>query len=134
MTDNLFVSYRADDEGNQYKNLLVAWANNPNKTFYDVKFYDTSVGIAINSKDADYIKKVIKERINSSKKVLVLVGENTSRSEWVEWEIEKAHALGKQLVAVKINNSYTSPDAIFGKNAKWAKSFTYESIKKALED
>lgn len=134
MTDNLFVSYRADDEGTQYKNLLVAWAKNPNKNFYDIKFVDTSVGVSINSEDANYIKRKIKDRIESSKKVIVLVGKNTSTSDWVEWEIEKAHELGKKLVAVKIQNSYTSPIALYAKNAKWAKSFTYESIKKALED
>lgn len=33
MLGKLFVSYRADDEGSRYKNLLVGWSENPNKIF-----------------------------------------------------------------------------------------------------
>lgn len=134
MASNLFVSYRADSEGTKYKNLLVAWSENPNKNFYDIKFVDTSVGVSINSEDANYLKRKIKERIQSSEKVIVLVGKNTSTSEWVSWEIETAYSLNKKIVAVKIDNSYTTPSSLYGKGASWAKSFNYESIKKALED
>ncbi|WP_233509900.1 hypothetical protein [Staphylococcus pseudintermedius] len=49
MLGKLFVSYRADDEGSRYKNLLVGWSENPNKNFFDIKFEDTSIGISINS-------------------------------------------------------------------------------------
>lgn len=132
MSNKLFVSYRADEEGTRYKNLLVAWSENDNG-YFDIKFEDTSIGISINSSDANYIKRRIREKISESETVIVLIGENTYKSEWVEWEIEKAYELNKKLVAVKIKNSYTSPSAIFGKGATWAKSFNYESIKKAVD-
>lgn len=132
MGKKIFVSYRADSEGNKYKNLLVAWSKNDNG-YFDIKFEDTSIGVSINSNDADYIKRRIREKITESKTVLVLIGKETYKSDWVEWEIEKAAELNKKLVAVKIDNSYTSPSAIFGKGATWAKSFKYESIKKAID-
>lgn len=61
------------------------------------------------------------------------ISENTKDSDWVNWEIETAANLNKKLVAVKIKNSYASPDSIYGKGASWAKSFTYDSIKKAID-
>ncbi len=132
MSKKLFISYRADDEGNQYKNLLVAWSKNDNG-YFDIKFDDTSIGVSINSKDADYIKSRIKEKIKDSKTVLVLIGKETHKSDWVNWEIDKAVELKKKIVAVKIDKSYTSPSSVLGIGASWAQSFKYDSIKKAID-
>ncbi|WP_239738590.1 TIR domain-containing protein [Mammaliicoccus sp. C-M14] len=132
MLGKLFVSYRADNEGSLYKNLLVGWSKNPNKNFFDVKFEDTSIGISINSTNANYIKQRIKEKIKESNKVICIIGENTHSSDWVNWEIETAKELNKPIVAIKINKFYETPLSLYNKNVNWAYSFTYESIKKAL--
>lgn len=132
MSDKLFVSYRADTEGTKYKNLLVAWSKNDNGHF-DIKFDDTSIGVSINSNNADYIKRKISEKIKDSKKVLVLIGKDTHKSDWVKWEVDKAVELEKKLVAVKIENTYVSPENLLGVGATWAKSFTYDAIKKAVD-
>lgn len=132
MAKKIFVSYKADTEGNRYKNLLVAWSENDNG-YFNIKFDDTSVGVSINSTDANYIKAVIKGKITDSPIFLCLIGENTHKSDWVNWEIEHAALLNKKIVAVKISNSYESPRSILGKGASWAKSFTYDSIKKVLD-
>lgn len=132
MLEKLFVSYRADDEGNRYKNLLVAWSENPNKNFFELKFEDTSIGISINSTDAIYIKRRIKAKIKESNKVICIIGENTHTSDWVNWEIDTAKELNKPIVAIKIDKFYHTPTRLYNKQVKWAYSFTYESIKKAL--
>ena len=80
MTDKIFVSYRADDEGTLHKNLLVAWSRN-DSFFPEIKFHDTSIGTSINSVNANYIKSVIKDRIKESDIVLCLVGKNTGNSD-----------------------------------------------------
>lgn len=132
MSTKLFVSYRVDEEGTMYKNLLVAWSKNDNG-FFDIKFNDTSVGVSINSTNADYIKSVIKSRIKEAPVFLCLVGENTHKSQWVNWEIQQAYDLGKKIVAVKIKNSYITPTNLYNVNASWAKTFKYDSIKNAIE-
>ncbi len=53
---------------------------------------------------------------------------------WINWEIKKSIELDNKLVAVKIDKSYESPDAIIGAGASWALSFNQDSIIKALED
>ncbi|HHY74089.1 MAG TPA: TIR domain-containing protein [Bacillus bacterium] len=133
MAKKIFVSYHSAAEDTRYKNLLVAWSEHDNG-FFDIKFNDTSVGVSINSNNATYIKSVIKGKISESSVFLCLIGKDTHKSDWVQWEIEKAVELGKKIVAVKIDSSYTSPDNIYGIGAIWAMSFTYEAIKKALND
>lgn len=120
-------------EGSKYKNLLIAWTKNDNG-YFDLDYNDTSVGISINSKDANYIKRVITNKIKSSEVFLCLIGKHTYKSDWVKWEIDKALELNKKIVAVKINNSYQSPDNIYEIGANWARSFTYDAIKKAIDD
>lgn len=132
LAKKLFVSYRADEEGTKYKNLLVAWSKNDNG-YFDIKFDDSSVGVSINSNNATYIKTVIKDTISDSSIFLLLIGKDTHNSNWVTWEIKQAVKLKKKIVAVKIDKEYTSPDAIFGTGAIWAMSFTYDAIKKAID-
>ncbi len=129
MSVDLFISYDYDND-KRYKNLLVAWDSND---LFDFEFYDHSVDVSVNSTDAAYIKRVIKERIGNCSHFLCLIGEETWKSEWVTWEIEKAVEMGRSIVAVKIDNSYMSPTAIYGIGASWAKSFTLASIKIAVD-
>ena len=128
--DKIFISYDYDND-KHYKNLLVAWDKND---LFDFSFYDSSVDVSVNSTDAAYIKNVIKARIKSSSHFLCIVGKDTHKSGWVTWEIETAVDFGKKLVAVKTDAGNTSPTAILGVGATWSKSFTFDSIKNAIED
>lgn len=130
MSVELFISYDYDND-KHYKNLLVAWDSND---MFDFEFYDHSVDVSVNSEDASYIKRVIKEKISQCTHFLCIIGEYTWKSDWVEWEIEKAVELRKKIVAVKIDNNYTSPSAIKGVGASWARSFTFSAISDAVND
>lgn len=125
-----FISYDFDND-KHYKNLLLAWDANSE---FDFSFYDESVDVSVDSDDASAIRRVISAKINNATYFLCLIGKQTHKSRWVDWEIKKAIELKKKLVAVKIDNSYTSPDAILNVGASWAKSFTLDSIKNALAE
>jgi hypothetical protein len=125
----IFISYDYDND-KHYKNLLLAWDANGD---FDFGFNDQSVDVSVNSTDAAAIKRVISSKINGSTYFLCLIGKDTHKSGWVKWEISKAVELKKKIVAVKIDSGYTSPDEIIGVGASWAMSFTFESIKKAIE-
>ena len=96
--------------------------------------YDTSVDVSVDSTDAAAIKRAISARINNATYFLCIIGKNTHKSGWVKWEIGKAVGLKKKLVSVKTDRDNTSPDAIIGVGASWAMSFTFDSIKKAIDD
>lgn len=126
---SVFVSYDYDND-RHYKNLLKAW--NANQTF-DLEFYDQSVDVSVNSDAAGPIRRVISVRVGGSDVFLCIVGKETYKSDWIDWEIKKAVELNKKIVAVKTEKNNISPAAIFGVGAGWAQSFTFEAIRKAIQ-
>lgn len=126
----IFISYDYDND-KHYKNLLLAWDENSE---FDFGFSDQSADVSIQSTDAAAIKRAISAKINAATYFLCLVGSKTSKSSWVTWEIEKAKDLKKKLVAVKISSGNTTPSGLLNAGASWAMSFTFDAIKKAIED
>ena len=126
----LFVSYDYDND-KHYKNLLLAWDKNSD---FDFNMADHSADVSIDSTDTTAIKRVISTKINAATYFLCIIGKRTQKSSWVKWEIDKAVSLKKKIVAVKTDSSNTSPDEILGVGAKWARSFTFDSIKSAIDD
>lgn len=127
---DIFISY-AYSSDKHYKNLLLAWDKND---LFDFEFYDGSVTKPVNSTEAGPIKRVISKKISQATHLLCIVGKDTHKSAWVAWEIEKAVALGKKIIAVKANRSNTTPKALYGVGATWAMSFTFSAIKKAIDN
>lgn len=92
---NVFLSFVQEDLNDV--TLLRGQAKNENS---DIDFNDWSLRKPFESKDADYIKRGIRERIRQSSMVLVYVSENTASSRWVDWEVREALELGKEVVGV----------------------------------
>lgn len=92
---NVFVSFAQEDLNDV--NMLRGQAKNQNS---DLDFNDWSVQAPFDSKDADYIKRGIRERIRQSSMVLVYVSGHSAASKWVDWEIREAMTLGKAVVGV----------------------------------
>lgn len=132
------VSFDYTNDKN-YRYLLSAWDANTN---FDFGFNDFTPN-EINSENYSRVKAVITQRIKESTYLLVLVGkyantEHPRKNEigdknWINWEINKAKELGKQLVAVKLDWNYESPTALLNSGAKWA-NFSKDSIIKALDE
>lgn len=126
----VFISYEYDND-KQYKDQLLSW--DANKLF-EFTIHDHSVDILINNTNGTTIKSVLSRFINESTYFLVIVGEKTHKSTWVQWEVEKAVALNKKIIAVKTDRENTSPEALMGVGASWAMSFNYEAIQKAIDN
>ncbi len=59
------------------------------------------------AKNPDYIKReILSPRIQWAGTVLVLITPDTKDSAWVNWEIEHAHRLGKQIIGVWDNGDH----------------------------
>jgi hypothetical protein len=107
MATNLFVSYDHDDQSQV--NGFRAIKFNPN---HDLDFHDHSLKDAVRDRSGTPIKyppsdprsqrvrDEIKAKFERASKLLVLVGDRTHNSEWVEWEIKTffsiKHALSGQ--------------------------------------
>lgn len=88
----VFISFHIEDE-NQV-NLLRHQGKNSDQ----LEFIDYSVKEPFDEK----WKTQCTERIKRSSVVIVAIGENTHEREAVDWEIRKAHELGKPVIGMRL--------------------------------
>lgn len=137
MKKTVCVSFDYSEDA-KYRNLLKAWNENPN---FDFNISDKTPD-EINTEDYSRVKAVLTTRIKEANYLMVVVGKKSDtkhprsteigEKNWQIWEIKKAKELGRKLVAVKIDNTYISPDELKNSGAAWAMSFSKDSIINAL--
>jgi hypothetical protein len=93
----VFLSFIEEDKEKVAGLRLLA--ANPN---YDLEFYDESVRVAIDSRDAEYVKRRIREKINRTSVTVCLISENTHTSRWVDWELGESDEKGNAIIAMAL--------------------------------
>jgi MTH538 TIR-like domain (DUF1863) len=102
MAKHVFLSFVIKDV--DLVTLFRGQAKNKNS---DLAFDDYSVREPINSTNAPYIKTKITEKITASSVLICLIGYDTHKSDWVDWEIRKAVELKKKIVGVRLDSDST---------------------------
>lgn len=97
---NVFISFDSDDLDEV--NLLRGQAKNENN---ELEFRDFSVKEPYDSKNAEYIKRKIRERIKQTSATIVYLTDKTAKSRWVDWEIRESKRLGKGIIAMHKGDS-----------------------------
>ena len=101
---NVFISHCGEDADclDKVRNLL-------RKQGYEVRDSSIDERNPNNAKDPDYIKALIRPKIDWAGKVLVLIGPETHAKEWVDWEIEYATKKGdKRIVGIYVQGGTDS--------------------------
>jgi hypothetical protein len=105
---NVFISHYHEDEDNieRMKSLLSDSVTIKNSSVTTDKYNRAN--------NPDYIKSLLRERIDWAKVVICLIGPETHDSEWVDYEINYANKQGKTIVGVFIRGAMDSdvPDAL----------------------
>jgi len=99
---NIFVSHKGEDEKHieKLKELLSKHGN------YEIRDSSIVESEPNNAENPEYIKSLIRPKIEWAGKVIVLIGKETSSSEWVNWEIEYAAKSGdKNIIGVFLPGS-----------------------------
>jgi hypothetical protein len=127
---HVFISFAYEDIDEV--NLLRGQAKNEN---VDLAFDDHSVKEAFDSKDADYIKRRIREKIDRASVTLVYLSNNSAKSPWIDWEIRESYKRGKGVIGLYKGDTPPPiiPSAIKengGKIVKWA----HVDLMKAIEE
>ena len=96
----------------------------------------------INGNDVGRVKAALTRKINDADITFVIIGKEANKKhsdsveigykKWINFEIAKSKDAGNDLLAIKINQNYDSPDEVYGAGAKWAMSFTDPAILNAL--
>lgn len=97
---NVFIShYSKDDEHIQkFKNLL-------NNKGYQLRNSSIDSTKPNNANNVEYIKSMLRGRIQWSNTCVVLIGSKTHTREWVNWEIEQAFRKQTRIVGVYLNGA-----------------------------
>jgi hypothetical protein len=93
---NIFISHCGEDADylEDLRNLIT-------RKGYEVRDSSVDERDPNNAKDPDYIKTLIRPKIDWAGKVLVLIGPETYKKEWVDWEIEYANKSGdKDIIGI----------------------------------
>lgn len=136
MPANVFVSFDHDDE--KQVGGFKALKNNPN---HPLEFNDHSLKDAVKDKDGKPIKyspsdpkskpvrDEILKRFEKCSKLVVLIGDDTHKSDWVNWEIDNFFELKKEvgkdktwkrIRGMKLKGSETAklPASLYGKSTE----------------
>jgi hypothetical protein len=127
---HIFISF-ANEDANDV-NLLRGQAKNEQS---DLQFDDHSVKEAFNSKNAEYIQRQIREKIDRVSVTVVYLSENSAKSEWVNWEVEESLRRGKGVIGVYKGD--TAPKAVpkaFDQNKCKSVKWTHEGLARAIEE
>jgi len=107
---NVFISFKVEDEAQV--NLFRHHA----REGLGVEFRDYSVKEPFDEK----WKTNCRERIAQTSAVVVFIGEETTQSEPVNWEIEEAYRQGKKVIGVRIHrdHNHTIPEPLRSHHAR----------------
>ena len=83
-----------------------------------LEFYNHKLDRRIMSSNDDYVKRVIREEyIRPASVTVVLIGNQTSQSTWVLWEIDESLRQEKGLLGIRLKDSYGATPAGIPDNA-----------------
>jgi MTH538 TIR-like domain (DUF1863) len=100
MPRRIFICYEGEDRNRAKGFRLLRWNQN-----VDLDFFDRHLLDPVKSKDPNYIKGVIRERMHGTSCIVVIIGEHTHESEWVDWEIREAIANGKGVLGIRVKDA-----------------------------
>lgn len=126
---HVFISFANEDKDEV--NLLRGQARDK-KT--DLQFDDHSVKEAFDSKNADYIKRQIREKLERVSVTVVYLSANSEKSKWVEWEIQESLKMGKGVIGVYKGDRppQTLPKA-FDEHKLRTVKWSHDELSKAIE-
>lgn len=96
-TRRVFISYEGSDRKKAKGFRLLRWNKN-----VDVEFHDRHLLDPVDSTNDQYIKRCINNELKGTSVTVVIVGENTKDSEWVDYEVQRSLDKGNGIVAVKL--------------------------------
>ena len=81
-------------------------------------FYNHKLDHRVQSRDVEYVKRVIREDyIGPASVTVVLVGNGTAGSPWVQWEIQESIRQGKGILGIRLPGTSGSIPAGIPANA-----------------
>ena len=99
-TKNVFISHYSKDEENieKLRKLLADKG-------YNIKNSSVDSSKPNFAKNKEYVKRLLRMRIHWAGTFICLIGKETHKREWVDWEIEQANKKGKRIIGTYIKGA-----------------------------
>ncbi len=96
--------------------------------------YDARTQVPIKSLEAEAIQRELCERIRAADVTVCIIGQDTHKSAWIEWELEQSKQdPGRNgLVAVRIESYHINPPAIGDSGAIFV-PFKRDAVERAIK-
>jgi hypothetical protein len=62
----------------------------------------------VDSRDPNYVRSKIREQLKGSSVVVVLIGQNTASSDWVDFEVREGIKDGKGIIGIRLKGAETA--------------------------
>ena len=131
MTRRVFISYQHADQMKARGLNLMTYNKNVNIDFTGRHLLDP-----VKSQDPDYISRKIKEQIKYSSATIVLIGQNTADSSWVQKEIEWSTEKGNGIIGIRIDADAPVPEGLIQYGAEildWFEPSDVDNFDDAIE-
>jgi hypothetical protein len=109
----VFISYQHADQMKAKGFNLMSYNKHVGVDFVGRHLLDP-----VKSNDPEYITRCIKEQLDGSSATVVLVGNETADSDWVEKEIELSIEKGNGLIGIKLDPDAEVPDSLTNSGAE----------------
>ncbi len=97
MARRVFIAHQHNDRQQVRGFILLRWNIN-----VDFAFFDRSLVDPVNSNNEAYIRRSIRDKMHGTSATVVLIGDKTHSSKWVDWEIEESKGRRNGLLGIKL--------------------------------
>ena len=104
MARRIFVSFAYEDADQARGFNLLPWNRN-----VDFDFVERHLITPADSENPDYIKSRIRDEMNGTSATVVLIGNHTADSEWVDFEIRESVAKGNAVIGIRLKGAENAP-------------------------
>jgi hypothetical protein len=127
----IFISYQHLDYLKAKGFNLLRWNEN-----VDLEFVGRHLLSPVDSENDDYIARKIREQLKGTSVTVVLIGEETAESSWVEKEINWSAEKGNGLVGIRLAPDVPIPEALEQSGAEilnWFEPGDHKEFQPAIE-
>lgn len=100
----VFISFDYDDI--ESKKVIDNWINQ--NIGMDISF-SSEEGHSYSAKGENFVRKILRQKINESQIILVLVGNNTHNRPWVDYEIHHGKCHNKKIIWTQLPKTNGMP-------------------------
>jgi MTH538 TIR-like domain (DUF1863) len=124
MARRVFISYQHSDQMKAKGFNLMSYAEN-----VDVEFVGRHLLDPVDSTSQDYVREKIREQLTGTSVTVVLIGDHTADSDWVDWEIEQSLNKGNGVLGIRLDKDAQIPETLDGCGAEILNWYEPEDVR-----